>query len=42
MRWLERKGTGHYVGRYPAGKTKVGGTETENADIMLTLLNSIM
>lgn len=42
MRWLERKGTGHYVGRYPQGKTKIDGTEQENADIMLTLLNSIM
>jgi len=38
-RWLERKGTGLFMGRYPAGKTDDG---TDNSQIMLDLLDSIM
>lgn len=38
-RWLERKGTGLFVGRYPAGKQDDG---TDNSDVMNDLLDSIM
>lgn len=42
MRWLERKGTGIYKGRYPSGTSDVEGAETENADLMMDLLNGIV
>ena len=43
MRWLERKGTGIFKGRYPGGsKSTIGGVEKDNQDIMLDLLDGIM
>jgi len=42
MRWLERKGTGIFIGIYPKGKSVVDGVEKDNQDIMLDLLDGIM
>ena len=39
MRWLERKGTGIFMGRYPVGVDKDG---QDNATTMMDLLDSIM
>ncbi len=38
-RWLERKGTGLFVGRYPVGEDEKG---KDNSETMLALLDSIM
>lgn len=38
-RWLERKGTGLFVGRYPVGEQADG---TDNATVMNEILDSIM
>jgi len=42
MRWLERKGTGIFKGIYPVGNSPVDGTDTDNQDVMLDLLDGIM
>lgn len=39
MRWLERKGTGIFMGRYPVGVDKDG---QDNSTTMMDLLDSIM
>lgn len=38
-RWLERKGTGLFLGRYPVGKQDDG---TDNSSVMTEILDSIM
>jgi hypothetical protein len=42
MRWLERKGTGLFEGRYPIGKSNENGVDIDNQDIMLDLLDGVM
>lgn len=42
MRFLERKGTGLFVGHYPPGTTETTGGDKDNQDIMQELLNGIM
>ena len=42
MRWLERKGTGLFKGRYPVGQSIVGGVEQENSQLMLNLMDNVM
>jgi SPP1 gp7 family putative phage head morphogenesis protein len=41
-RWLERKGTGLFIGRFPEGHSKISNIDKDNSEIMLELLDTIM
>jgi len=42
MRWLERKGTGLFKGRYPIGTSEYDGVDMDNQDVILDILDNLL